>query len=95
MNIYEIDFTFFLESGNEDSIERKDTLLDTLYTIKTVDVYDVYDDGEDWCVNCIAEVEADNIDSVDAAMATLLAKTDETWDYHYVKGIDNEEYWQP
>ena len=90
---YEVDFTFYVASGNK---ETKNNLLHKLDNIKTVDVYHVYDDGEDWCINCIAEVETDNINKVDAAMDELLADIEYMWDYHYIKGIiDNDDYWTP
>ena len=89
MNYYEVDFTFFIESGNEDSIATKDNLLDELDTLDNVDVYDVYDDGEDWCVNCIAEVKCKSINHVDWQMHNLLKNCDVCWDYHYIKGIIN------
>ena len=94
MNIYEVDFTFFIESGNENSVATKDKLLDMLNSIKMVEVYDVYDDDEDWCIDCIAEVKAESADKVDTAMNKLLEGIDIIWDYHYIKGIDNDEYWE-
>ena len=95
MNIYEVDFSFYIVSGNENSVATKDNLLNMLNSLNMVDVYDVYDDGEDWCVNCIAEVKAESVDKVDAAMDVLLSDIDILWDYHYIKGIvDSDEYWE-
>lgn len=92
---YEVSFTFFIESGTKEGIEMKDTLLEELDTIPQIFVYDVYDDGEDWCIDCIAEVICDTIENVDSNMSNLLKNTEVCWDYHYIKGIDNNDYWQP
>ena len=97
MNTYKVDFSFYIVSGNEDSIANKDNLLDKLDMINNIDVYDVYDDGEDWCVNCIAEMKAKNIKGLALEMKKMLDNIKTTWDYHYIRGIidDDDEYWQP
>lgn len=92
---YEVCFTFFIESGTKEGIELKNTLLEELAKIPEIVDYDVYDDGEDWCIDCIAEVICDTIENVDSNMSNLLKDTYVVWDYHYIKGIDNNDYWQP
>jgi hypothetical protein len=99
-NEYEVGFTFFISLGenkmeHNQSIITKDELLDLLDIIHEIDDYDVENDGEDWCVNCIAHITAETIKDVDEKMNQLLANVDITWDYHYIKGINTNEYWQP
>ena len=99
-NEYEVGFTFFISLGHneteyEESISRKDNLLDLLDTMQEIVNYEVENDGEDWCVNCIANVTAKSIKQVDSKMKKLLLDTDCFWDYHYIKGLNNNEYWQP
>ncbi len=99
-NEYEVDFTFFINLGEdetkyEESISKKDNLLDLLDTIQEIVDYDVENDGEDWCINCIAKVTAKSIKQVDSKMKKLLLGTNCFWDYHYIKGLNNNEYWQP
>ena len=90
---YEVSFTFFIGIGEckderKQSILKKDELLDLLDEKSEIVSYDVENDGEDWCINCIANVTANKIDG-------LLSDTNTTWDYHYIKGIDTDEYWEP
>ena len=91
---YEIGFVFFIESAN---VAEKDRLLDKLAFIDDVVSYDATNDGEDWNVECVAEIEcnaAKNIDDkIHKKMLKLLPNV--CWDYHYIKGIDNDYYWQP
>jgi len=99
-NEYEVDFTFFIGLGVDDdeykeSVTQKDRLLDLLDTMPEIVNYEVENDGEDWCINCIANVTAKSIKQVDTKMRKLLYNTDCAWDYHYIKGINNDEYWQP
>ena len=95
MNKYEVSYTFFISLEEEDSIATKDELLDLLDTIKEVFDYDVDNDGEDWCIDCIANVSASKINGVFNKMEKLLNDTNISWDYHYIKGLDTSEYWQP
>ena len=93
MNNYEVDFTFFIESNDTKS---KDILLEELKEIDCIDVYDVNNDGEDWCVDCLANLSCQAIEDVDSAMDMLLEDISiSAWDYHYIKGTDTKEYWQP
>lgn len=97
---YEVNFTFFISLGDneieyEKSISEKDNLLDLLDTISEIVNYEVENDGEDWCINCVANVIAKSIEQVDSKMKKLLLDTDCIWDYHYIKGLNNNEYWQP
>jgi len=97
---YEVSFTFFISLGEnkseyQQSIIIKDKALDLLDKITEIDNYDVYKDDEDWCINCIAEVKADTIKNVDKELNRLLRPINLPWDYHYIKGIDTKEFWQP
>ena len=99
-NEYEVDFTFFIGLGNnkieyKESIAKKDALLDLLDTMREIVDYDVENDGEDWCINCVANIQAKSIKQVDTKMDKLLYNANCSWDYHYIKGINNDEYWQP
>lgn len=99
-NEYEVDFSFFISLGDnkieyKESIAQKDILLDLLDTMPEIVNYEVENDGEDWCINCIANIRAKSIKQVDAKMNKLLYNANCPWDYHYIKGIDNNEYWQP
>lgn len=91
---YEIGLVFFIESEN---VGKKDSLLDELDLTDDVEYYDVYDDGEDWNVECITTIESCAIKNIDDAIHKKLLKLlpKVCWDYHYIKGIDNDFHWQP
>ena len=94
MKTYEIGLVFFIESEN---VGKKDSLLDELDLTNDVEYYDVYDDGEDWNVECIATIESGAHKNIDDAIHNKLLKLlpKVCWDYHYIKGIDNDFHWQP
>lgn len=97
---YEVGFTFFINLGENEkeykqSINRKDNLLGMLDTMPEIIDYVVDNDNEDWCISCIANVTAKNIEHVSSEMEKLLGNINCTWDYHYIKGLDTNEYWQP
>ena len=99
-NTYQVSFTFYIALGEDrisyqKSIKSKNKLLDILDTIKEVVDYDVENDGEDWCVNCIAQIHADSIDNAKEAMEQLFANVPFNWDYHYIKGLDTKDYYEP
>ena len=91
---YEIGLVFFIESDNTD---LKDSLLDYLDGINEVEYNDIYDDGEDWNVECIATIESGARKNIDDAIHKKLVELlpPLCWDYHYIKGIDNDFYWHP
>ena len=93
MKKYEIGFVFFIESAN---VADKDSLLDELDLIDNITYYDVTDDGEDWNIECRAEIESKATKNIDKAIDKKLLKLlpNVCWDYHYIKGIDNDYYWQ-
>ena len=100
MNKYEVGFTFFISLGEnkkeyKESIVKKDSLLDLLDGMSEIENYDVENDGEDWCINCTATIKAETISQVDWKMYNLLNNVNFTWDYHYIKGLNNDEFWQP
>ena len=95
MSTYNAAIVFFI--SREDTKE-KDELLESLSKIKDVDVLDVYDDGEDWNVECDVMVECNQkgrtkFRPIDKALEEKLPIV--TWDYHYIKGVDNGFYWCP
>ena len=94
MKNYEIGFVFFVETENTDI---KDTLLEELGAIKEVECVDTYNDGEDWNIECVATIECDAKKNIDDAIHKKLIKLlpNACWDYHYIKGTDNDFYWQP
>lgn len=99
-NEYEVSFTFYISLGENQpeykrSILEKDRLLDMLDRRPQIVNYDVEKDDEDWCINCIANITAKNIKVVDRKMEKLLEPIYTTWDYHYIKGLNTDEYWQP
>ena len=69
--------------------------MDLLDSISEVDVYDVTNDGEDWCINCILTFSCRSIKFAHEQAEKLLKEVNATWDYHYIKGTNNDEYWQP
>ena len=89
--------TFYIDHTEDydGSIEEKDQLLDQLDELG-ID-YDVEKDEEDWCVNCDIDIECGkkDIDAIDKKLKKVLNDIDCTWNYHYVKGIGNDFYWQP
>lgn len=95
---YNASISFFICSEDEDAIERRNKVLDLLESSENVCGIDWYDDGEDWCIDCIIEIETNRknfVDSVTRGINKFLGKIYETWDYHYINGVDNERYWQP
>lgn len=94
MKRYEIGFVFFVALDDEDSA-RKDALLDELDLIDEIDSYDVTRDDEDWNIECTATLSAKSVNDADKRLTKLLYDLPYTWDYHYIKGIDNTDYYQP
>jgi hypothetical protein len=94
MKKYEVGFVFFIESDN---VAGKDALLDELDLIDEVTLRNVYNDGEDWNIECVAEIESKATKNIDEAVDKKLRKLlpNVCWDYHYIKSIDNDYYWQP
>ena len=68
-----------------------------------VNVTDVYCDSDgDWNIECVIEIEinivrkGDMFNQIDKAISKALKKANDfCWDYHYIKGINNDYYWQP
>ena len=96
---YEASISFFLADDEPDVIERKDKFLDALDEIDEVDYTDVYDDGEDWCIDCLVNLtltpKGDISDQVYNIINNMLPDNAPCWDFHYIKGTDNDYYWQP
>lgn len=93
-NIFGASISFFiaLEKGAK---EKKDAVISKLEKISEVEVEEVYNDGEDWCIDCMVTVSARNGESAEKKIAKVANKVNVTWDYHYIKGINNGYYWQP
>jgi hypothetical protein len=88
---YMLSFVFFIPL--EDT-KIKDEVLDALDELG-ID-YDVYSDDEDWNIECLYEVEYDDEPSDEVFHKMLLATLpDACWDWHYIKGLNNDYYWQP
>ena len=68
--------------------------MDILDTINEINVYDVYDNGNDWCIDCTVTVSCNSLKEADKIITKLANKGNVTWDYHYIKGLNNDEYWQ-
>ena len=94
MKKYEIGFVFFIESENT---EEKNKLVSDLNRMNQITVTDIYNDGEDWNVECTATIECNATKKIDDAIHNILIDLlpNVCWDYHYIKGIDNDFYWQP
>lgn len=89
-NEYLVSLVFFVESDN---IARKDRLVSRLNSFNYVDIIDIYDDGEDWNIECEVRIKCNNPDAIHTKL--ILKLPNNTWDYHYIKGVDNDYYWQP
>lgn len=85
---YEVSFTFYCD----DDIHEKVTGL------PNVDVDDYYlDDDGDWCIDCTAYIQSakGTMEAIDKRLHALVDKIPACWDYHYIKGIDTDFWWQP
>lgn len=94
MSEYNAAIVFFV---NSEDAKEKDELLENLSQIKDVDVLDIYNDGEDWNVECNVTTTSKATSKIDDAIHKKLLDMlpDSCWDYHYIKGIDNDFYWCP
>ena len=105
---YEIGLVFFIDQmeNYEKSIQIKDNLLDALDETPEIDSYEVSSDGEDWNIECKAIVSSKKCqrDNISKVLEKALQKAENTyldeeiscvWDYHYIKGLDNDFYWNP
>jgi len=93
-NQYKVDFTFYV-GIDENADEKLLNLTNSLDNIKEIDDYGVEEDDEEYCVNTVAIVSAHSISQVTNVMNNILADINYTWDYHYIKGITSNEYWEP
>ena len=100
MKKYEVSFVFFISLGETEedyniSVTKKNQFIKELNKKTELRSYDAYEDGEDWCIDCIAYINAKSIKDTEKIMENVFGKLDYTFDYHYIKGIDNSDYWQP
>lgn len=97
---YEASFVFFVYQGEtdeeyEESIKTKDVVLDALDAIPEIDSYDVVDDDEEWNIECQATIKGSSIDDAMLNLENKLKGIKITFDYHYVRGLDTKEVYNP
>ena len=92
--IFKASISFFIALG-KGAKDKKDAVVSKLEKISEVEIEEVYNDGEDWCIDCMVTVSARSGESAEKKIAKVANKVDATWDYHYIKGINNGYYWQP
>ena len=96
MNEYQASFVFF--TYTEDEKNRVVNGLDGI-----ADITDIYLDSDgDWNIECETNVSirlttnTDVFTAIDKKLSKVLKKVKAgSWDYHYIKGINNDYYWQP
>ena len=103
---FEIGFVFFIDllADYDKSIAIKDKVLDELDKIDEIESVDVINDGEDWNIECLAIIDAPNGEEVKDIFEKKISSAEKvyldetiscTYDYHYIKGIDNDYQWCP
>lgn len=86
--LFEVSFTFYAEDDIHEKVEG----------LPNVNVDDYYlDDDGDWCIDCTAYIQSAraSMEAVDKKMFTLVKHVPACWDYHYIKGVDTDFWWQP
>ena len=95
VKIFEASISFFIALG-KGAKDKKDAIVSKLENISEIEIEDVYNDGEDWCIDCMVTVSARSGEMADKKITKMLNnKVNSTWDYHYIKGVNNGYYWQP
>lgn len=98
---YEVSISYFLfaEKHNEPNAEK---LCNDWNSMRNCVSSEWYDDGEGYyCVDVIFKINSDSdgdFKEIDNEVERYLSDkglNDFTWDYHYVKGVENDFYWQP
>lgn len=95
MKTYEIALTMYVSKDLEDAVCIKDSALEKLKYLEQVAECDWDEDDEDYNIFTILQLQARtlNVQTISNKLMKLLPNL--PWDYHYIKGIDNNEYWQP
>lgn len=85
---FEASFTFYADSDLSEMVEA----------IPGVTVEDCYlDEDGDWCIDCTAEIKTVRAtkQAIGNKLSALIKHVPSCWDYHYIKGVDNDFWWQP
>lgn len=92
--LYEVSFVLFADADISELVEG----------LPNVDVNDSYlDDDGDWNIECttyftVMKNKNNNkpdLDLITSMMGSRLQYVPACWDYHYIKGVDNDFWWQP
>lgn len=96
---YEIDMTFYVDYDSNIHVPH---FVDKLNNTKYIYDCDWEDDGEGYNVNCIFRIPLDikkpTFNDIDKAFTKYLNDYNldiASWDYHYIKGLNDDFYWQP
>lgn len=98
---YEFSISYFISDQLADAETCAMDIEDQLNDCDEVKNVDCYNDGEDWCVDAIIVLEFDvpmKKESLFNELSIFLndcIDLDCTWDYHYIKGLDDNFYWCP
>lgn len=100
MKKYAVSFVFFISLGETEkdyniSFEEKTQFVRDINKKDELKSYDVYQDDENWCIECVAHIKAKSIDEVKNVMKQAFGNYSHDFWYHYIKGIDNSDYWEP
>ena len=95
MKTYEIALTMYVSKDSDDAVGIKDNALEKLQYLERVAECYWDEDDEDYNIFTILRLQARtlNVQTIRNKLMKLLPNL--PWDYHYIKGIDNDEYWQP
>lgn len=92
--LYEVSFVFFADTDISEIVEG----------LPNVNVDESYLDSDgDWNIECTTYFTVEknkkdskpDLDIIYSMMGSRLQYVDACWDYHYIKGVDNDFYWQP
>lgn len=108
MKHFEIGLVFFIDQieNYNKSIQIKDKILDVLDEMPEIESYEVFSDEEDWNIECTATIASrfSQTGRIQAKLEKTLSKAEKIylnepisccWDYHYIKGTDNNFMWEP
>lgn len=100
MKKYAVSFVFLISFGETRkdyniSFEEKTQFVRDINKKDELKSYDVYQDDENWYIECVAHIKAKSIDEVKNVMKQVFGNYSHDFWYHYIKGIDNSDYWEP
>ena len=94
---YNVGFVFF--AYTEDTKDEIESALNKIGIVKITDVY--CDSDNDWNIECEVVLTINTnkntivFDNVEKELHNLLQNVPyETWVYRYIRGLDNDYYWQ-